>query len=835
MLIKWIKKDFKLDIFYEDPGIDTTKTASDPGRGRKRFLPSSNLQGVPLIRVFNLDELNVQGDPGRDGVFDFVPELTIYPRTGRIMFPVLEPFGSHLSRQITEQTEKDIYVYPQLYDSTVIQAREIAEKNRFSIRGEYRTSISSEISLGAFNIPPGSVTVKAGGTILRENVDYQIDYNIGRVKILNDAYLSSGIPITVSFEDNTLFGFQTKTLLGLRADYKFSENFNIGATFLKLFERPFTPKVNIGDDPINNNIYGFDINYSGDAPWLTRMVDKIPFIDTKAPSSVTLAAEAAVLKPGHSRAINENMGEDQGGVVYLDDFEGSTSSIDLRQPTNAWVLASVPQDDPNNLNPLFPEADLINDIRYGANRALLNWFRIDPQFTSRQSPNFTNETSPYTSLVAQTEIFPNRQVTPDQFNNILPFDLVFYPDERGPYNFDQPQGYPGISAGLDNNGKLNAPETRWGGIMRSLTINNFEQSNVEFIEFWLLSPFLEAGPTSIENRQGNLYIDLGNISEDILRDSRRFFENGLPGPNNPDRRTENSIWAKVPLAQQVINAFDADPVAREQQDVGLDGFDNEGEREHFKTWLDNVQASITNDEIRTRIQNDPANDDFVGFLDPSFEADENLQVRYRNFNNTQGNSQPSTGQFLNSSTNIPDAEDIDNDYTLNETESYFRYTIPIQADGTDGSMKRDVTNSSNINIKQFITDERRVENGRIWYRFSIPLNDPNIRTSVGGIQDLRSVRFIRMFLKDFKEPVTLRFGQFELVRNQWRVYRQDLSKDVVSDQNTTIDINAVNIEENSSRCPFNYILPPGIAREPSIGALPRFKTSKPYPFKSKTW
>ncbi|MFT5764392.1 MAG: cell surface protein SprA, partial [Saprospiraceae bacterium] len=263
------KEDFKLDIFYEDPG-----------KGEKRFLPDSELAGVPLLQIFNLDNLNVLGDPCPDGIFDFVPGITINPRNGRIMFPVLEPFSTSIADNIQSSVLKEKYDYFVLYDSTVIRAREYQELNRFTIRGNYKSSVSSEISLGSFNLPPGSVTVRAGGQTLIEGSDYEVDYNIGRIKILNDSYLNSGLPINVSFEDNTLFGFQTKTLLGVRADYEVNDNFNIGATYLHLFERPFTQKVNIGDDPINNRIYGMDVNYSTDAPWLTRAVDAIPFINT---------------------------------------------------------------------------------------------------------------------------------------------------------------------------------------------------------------------------------------------------------------------------------------------------------------------------------------------------------------------------------------------------------------------------------------------------------------------------------------------------------------------------------------------------------------------------
>ncbi|MCP3893551.1 MAG: cell surface protein SprA, partial [Bacteroides sp.] len=443
----------------------------------------------------------------------------INPRNGRIMFPVLEPFGSSLEKRIDDPLLSRKYVYQQLYDSTVTRAREYPEYNRFSVRGSFKSSISSEISLGAFNIPPGSVRVSAGGQILVEGTDYEVDYNIGRVKILNDAFLNSGVPIKVSFEDKSLFGFQTKTLVGTRAEYRFNENFILGGTYMHLFERPYTQKVNIGDDPINNRIYGLDINYSNEAPWLTKIVDAIPLIQTKEASSLAFTAEMAALKPGHAKAINEPGDDEKKGTTYLDDFEGSASSFDLRTPINAWVMASVPQNDSRNNNPLFPESVLIDSLPYGANRARLSWYRIDQGVRNNK-----DREDPYTSLVPQEEVFPNLQLTPDQLPNIQTFDMTYYPNERGPYNFDVPGGYPGFTEGLNTStGELLAPETRWGGVMRSLNTNDFVAANIEALEFWMLSPFQDHDDPDIpaadlNELEGDLYINLGNISEDILRD-----------------------------------------------------------------------------------------------------------------------------------------------------------------------------------------------------------------------------------------------------------------------------------------------------------------------------
>ncbi|MCF8245667.1 MAG: cell surface protein SprA [Saprospiraceae bacterium] len=802
------REDFKLDIYYDDPG-----------QGSKRFLPSSNLAGIPLLRVFNLDQLNVQNDPQPDGVFDYVDGLTIQSRSGRIMFPVLEPFGDALEKQITDPVEAKKYVFKQLYTQTLFNAREYPELNRFTIKGTYKSSVSSEISLGAFNIPPGSVTVTAGGATLLEGKDYEVDYSIGKVRILNDAILNSGTPIKVSFEDNTLFGFQTKSMLGVRADYEVNKHLTIGGTYLRLFERPYTQKVNIGDDPINNRMFGLDINYSNEVPWITKMVDKLPFISTKAPSNVTLSAETAAIKPGHARAINEKTADgDKGGVTYIDDFEGSAQPINIQSPfngTNGWVMSSIPQND------MFPESGLKDDILAGVNRAHLSWFRIESGSDIRGG---TDATNPYTQNISQQEIFPNFTPTNqfgNSFNQIL--DVMYDPTRRGPYNYDLPGGT-AFSAGLNNTtANLLEPESRWAGMMRQLTTNDFQTANIEYIEFWMLSPYLDetgadaGNPAAVNgDMDGYVYFNLGNISEDIIPDSRKFFENGLPGPNTQGRRAATTGWGRVPLTQQITNSFDTDTENRAAQDVGLDGLSSAMEKDHYQAYVNAINASGITADIKQAIMDDPSNDDFVHFR-YGYPSGTPLLERYDRFFGTEGNTPILQGQQTSpASTLLPDSEDLDGDRTLNETEGYFQYRVPIKYDGNKGI---DLDNP-------FITDVTTGANNRVWYRFRVPLDlpatDPNFK-KIGGIEDFRSIRFMRMYFKDFKAPVQFRFATLDLQRNQWRRYKQDIGEPCLSvtspdfENQTLFELNKVNIEENSQRDPFNYVLPPGISREQALG------------------
>lgn len=784
--------DFRLDIFYEDPGY-----------GQKRFLPDTDLKGVPLLRIFNLDNLNTTGDPQPDGVFDYVDGVTINSRTGRVMFPVLEPFGEELAKKINNASFEAKYTYPQLYRTTITRAREYPERNRFTLKGSYKSSVSSEINLGAFNVPRGSVKVTAGGTVLIEDVDYTIDYGAGKVTIINKAYLSSGVPVNVSFEDNALFSFQQKSMMGVRADYALSKDVNIGATFMALNEKPFTQKVNFGDDPLHNKIYGADVNFSKDAGWLTRLVDKLPIVQTKEPSKVNLTAEVAYLQPGHSKFIN-NL-SDKGGTIYIDDFEGSTSSFDLRTPTIDWVIASTPQNDNANNNPRFPEAKLSDNQTYGYNRAHLNWYRAEVN-----ALNNADSRDPYTRFVNLQEVFPTKNNITGFNSGLYSMDLVYDPDKRGPYNYELPEGS-AYSKGLQSNGNLKAPETRWAGIQRAITNTDFEAQNYEFIEFYVMSPYLDRPGGTKNTSNGKIYINLGNVSEDIMKDSRNFFENGLPGPKDDNQRTFNSVWGRIPAVNQFITAFDNDLDKRAAQDVGLDGLSDADEKEYFKDYLDAINNSpILDGTAKTLINEDPSNDDFKHFRD--YPEDESLLRKYDKYNNQEGNSKPTSNnsQYQSASSNYPDVEDINKDNSLNESEAYYQYEIPIEWDGDKG-----------IKLNNYITDVIKTGN-EIWYRFKVPINNPS--QTVGNISDFRSIRFIRMYLTDFNQQTIFRFARLDLVRNQWRKAIRGVSSNEIfpgpiqPPQPELFDLNAVNYEDNSEKIPVNYVLPRGLTLERTVGA-----------------
>jgi cell surface protein SprA len=789
------QQDFKLNLLYEEPS-----------GGLKRFLPESSpaVEGRTLLRILNLDRLNNQNDPMPDGVFDYVEGFTVLSQQGKIIFPVLEPFGRDLDSLAfagQPQEIKNKYVYTQLYDSIKAIAQTYANLNRYVMQGSGKGSSSSEIYLGALNVPPGSVTVTSGGQILKEGFDFSIDYNLGTVKILNSAILNSGVPVNVQFENNAGFGTQQRSFLGLRADYLASKKLSLGASMARLSERPYFTKMNYGEDPIRNTIYGVDFNYHTESPKLTRLLNKLPFYNSTALSTINAYGEAAYLKPGHPSQI----GSGNQGLIYIDDFEGARNSIDLRFPFVSWALASTPQG-----NDLFPEAALSDSIAYNRNRAKLAWYNIEPILQDRNSvnnplrKNVTELSDPRVRAVFNQELYPKRTNNLGE-NQLVTFDLSYFPTDIGPYNYESGTDQ------LEATGKLKNPRQRWGGIMRSIDQTDFETSNVEFVEFWVQDPFIK-NPTS---KGGQLYLNLGSISEDILKDGRRFYENGLNSPNQPSAVDNTSTWGKTPVNPiQVTQAFSNDPADRPYQDVGFDGLDDAGEKVKRGDYLNKVLANFgPGSALYARAQQDPSNDDYRWYRDNSYDAaNTGILGRYKNFNNPQGNSPISTGnsQFSPAATLYPDNEDLNRDNTLSETEEYYQYAINLTPDMQVGTTKY-ITDKQKIPIR-YADGTSGTEN---WYLFRVPIKD--YEKKVGNIPDFKSIRFVRMFLTGFEDSVVLRFARLDLVRNQWRnfAFKLDTTGNYIQNPpggNTNFNVLAVNLEENSKRQPVNYLIPPGIER-----------------------
>ena len=778
------KEKFRLDVKFQ----------SDTAGVYLSYLPEPQTKDQPIIRALGADRLDNNNKPHPNGYFDFVEGYTV--SNGRVFFPQAEPFGKGIysflvSRGVpADKAEK--YAFTELYDSTKTVAKQIAEKDKYMLSGQFKGTAANIISLGAYNVPQGSVVVTAGGVKLTENSDYSVDYSAGEVTILNQSIIDAGTSVNVSLESNSDYGQQRKTMFGMNWEYDFSKNFQMSGTIQHLSEQALTTKVNMGSEPLNNTLWGVNMNWKKESQWVTNMLDKIPFLHLTQPSNISFSGEFAQLLAGQSHGTQDN-------ASYIDDFEDTKNTIDVSTPTS-WIISSVPT--------MFPESKDKTTLASGYNRARLAWYTIDPLFTRRSSSltpshiksDLNQLSNHYVREVPVRELFPKRnQNSYSGATSMLSvLNLAFYPSERGPYNF---------STDLAYDGTLNNPENHWGGMMRKLDTNDFEAANIEYVEFWMLDPFIYSRRDgNASDFGGDFYLNLGEVSEDILRDGKKFYESGMPvDGSNSFVKTQ---CGKIPTQATVTYSFASAKGARALQDVGFNGLNDQEEQtfETYQTFLKTIEGKISKAAYDS-IWADPAGDNYHYFRGSDLDRMEApILLRYKYINNPQGNSPDNdsrTEGYDTSYKTTPDVEDINQDYTLNEYEKYYQYRISIRPE--------DLVVGQN-----YIVDKREVSpklrNGETdhvtWYQFRIPLSDYEQR--VGGISDFTSIRFMRMFLAGFKKPIVLRFGNLDLVYGKWRMYNQTL--DATAPQQGKMTMGAVNIEENNDKSPVNYVLPPGISR-----------------------
>ncbi|MGY6649239.1 T9SS outer membrane translocon Sov/SprA [Wenyingzhuangia sp. IMCC45574] len=807
------KEGFRFSLLYRE---DATGQATNNLLNAK----GDDIKERTILNATRLDRLDANNNLTRikegkdyqkgDGFFDFIEGITVNSRNGAIIFPTIEPFGRDLENILEETEDKEKYPFNELYTTTAsVAENDYQNKDKFFVTGLYTSSGDDGIPLGAFNVPRGSVTVTSGGIPLIEGVDYTVDYFAGRVKVINPAIKSSGQAINVSLENNTFFNQQQKTFIGVDVEHKFTDKFVLGATYLNIRERPISNKVQLGQDPINNSMYGLNVNYSGDVPFLTDMVNYLPNIDTDAPSTISVRGDIAYLKPGTPSSI------DIGGeaTTYVDDFEGAQIPINMGVAQN-WSMASTPLvvGDENKYN------GLIKGIENGKKRGKLAWYNIDQLFYGRSGLKPANidtdelsraETRP----IGNNELFPERNLDVTQRNNVRTFDLTYYPNERGPYNYSEPVREDGPE-------EVANPEQNWAGITRGLVTTDFQRSNIQYIEFWLQDPYdkysikngegIVANPTPT-NQKGTLYFDLGNVSEDILSDDRKSFENGLPEDGDLTKVLYTDV-SHVSKEKSLLYAFGAGDDARSNQDVGYDGMKNQTE-------VDTLRGRIPDALLTYR--------DLNGNLDPSFDnyqffrgetLDRNnasILQRYKNYNNPEGNS-PTAGlnreSFPSSATNNPDVEDVDRDQTMNTLNAYWQYKVDLSQNNLSKARNQYIIDEKNIPV----TLENGNQENFKWYLFRIPISDGQ---SLGGINNFQTIRFMRMFLTDFEIPINLRFAEMQLVRGDWRIYEKIIDENnLIEDRDpdaveNRLETGVVNFEENENRVPINYTLPPTITRE----------------------
>ncbi len=823
------RDNFQLQIIYKDDNTGVDLISLKEG---------AKIINRPLIEVLNLDNVNSNNDRVPDGNFDYFPGVTIDPDLGKIIFPNVQPFGNYLRAQFdtvgvtpganpaNERLLIQKYVYSELYNQTQSDAQQRQEKDKFVLRGRFQGGAASdEISLPGIGVAQGSVRVYSGSTLLTEGVDYQVFYDQAKVKILNPAYLHSANELRVDFEKNALVQVQPRKLLGVRLDYKLNKDVTIGGTALHLLENqaPGINRVNVGDEPGNNTIVGLDGSIRKDSRVLTKYLDMLPFLSTKEISTIAFSGEFAKLLPGRSQ-----LGNGENGVSYIDDFENARTPYTLGGLASipAWRLASTP---------LPIGGSNAVGLAYNYQRAKLAWYTVDQSYYTG-GPNVPGNIGAgdllnhYTRGVKRNEVFPNKDLGATGNGYEYTFDMAYYPQERGAYNYN-----PNVDAAGKTFVGAERPQDKFGGISRAITFDtDFDNANIEYLEFWLMDPFLHtsnpsapASRVNVTDQDGNdkpnttggdLVINLGNVSEDVLKDGDQHeFENGLPVPGvDSTGQTRKTVWGQVTRQQFLTDAFNASPGARTAQDVGLDGVNDAGERAL-------VQQSSGANAISPTYANlsDPAGDDFRHHLDPSYDQNNSkILGRYKNYDGYEGNS-PENSQL--SSTAFPDKEDLNRDNVVQDVERYYEYRMHL------GPNPGDLDVGSNFIIDK-VTNQVNGDNVT-WYQFRIPVREGYTLRGTSQEFGFKSIRFLRMYMTGWREPVVVRLVQPQFVANQWRRFLNrivDTRQGPIPPVGSLTDadaftISTVSVEENglataTGAAKIAYVSPPGILRDQEYGS-----------------
>ena len=805
--------NFEVDIEYEPSGQSATNT-----------IPAIAGQ-TPLMQVLGLDRRNSSGALQPNNEFDFVPGITIDPSEGLLLFPYVEPFGQRIVDAAIENgnpaAEAEEIAFREMYRQKRETARnENTGRDRFRIRGELQGTVQEFFDLDAFaGLVEGSVEVRSGGTRLQEGVDYVVDYQGGTVNITNPTYLTAGRDVEINYEQNTLAQIQQKTLLGTRADYRVRDRLSLGATVMRLSERAPIDKFRVGEEPIQNTIWGLDGSFEIEPDWLTRGVDALPFIQTRADSRISLSGEFAQLRPGHARTDAFDRARDDlqsagldfapdelGGVSFIDDFEGFRNTFSLRQQPDEWIISSPP---------LFPESSdspsAVDDSLRSNWRGMLGWYQLNANNRDRVAGRSTVRGNPEaTELVETQDVFPERDTRGEVDPTVRTLDLHFSPWERGPYNYNR---------ALDE--FIRSPRDVWGGMMRRLPegFTDFSLQNVEFVEF-IIKPYAENNQEEA-GRDATLYLNLGSISEDIIPNRRLNTEDGLSCDFESNVRFDE--WTRRPTGQQdgTVNV-----TSDCTQDLGLDGLvsSHQGnypiewtEEYQFQDFLEAIEnvnrAGLSNDQrLRldaeiARAQADPSGDNYhfygnnIFFEDPDFFPRElypegaTLQQRFsRYFSGLELNTFEAQSRLAENVSEArgrsrsPDTEDLSFTGSVNLNNNYYEYEIPLSRSELDEQARPENTNN-------FVVGE--VGDG--WYKIRVPVRD--YTRHVGDIDDFNRIEAMRLWTRGHEVPMTLRMAEFELVGSQWRASERVAAEDTLVEGPAELRVSSINNEENPTYIP----------------------------------
>ena len=765
----------KVEILYKDFSANT----------ERRNITRGASAGHSWSEAFGWDRSDSRGNGTADGKFDFLPDITVDATYGVLFLPSRRPLDTVVRR--INGGASFYPTYEQLYDTTQVVARRLTDIDIFSFKGEYSTDARTTIFLGGSDITPGSVSLTSRGRQLREGADFSINYASGELTLLPSASVGESEEIEVVIEERDRSSRRDKTLMGVEAAYALSPYLSVGATALDYRERGIRRRIRWGEEPIHNRLWGVHLDYGMKSVRWTEWLNVLPMLDLDEPSSLSLRAAFARL----------DMADKGHQDIVVEDFEQSTTAYDLLDPS-AWQLSSPPSDATMPLD--------------GDHRALLAWYSIDPRLVREDLGNImpdhlrrdkARRQGIFVREISYNELFPSADHTRLSNSFLNTVNLSFYPKERGPYNLS--------TAGLGADAYFSDPTKMWGGMIRPLPVRDFEAARIEYIEGWFMDPFAEM---TSPPEGGELIIDLGRLSEDILADDAHAYENGLPSTLHPTRQTYDIPLGRAPAEQVQVYAFDRVSENDNPQDVGYNGLSSSDEKTHkaYTDFLDKMRGytqskrwNINGTDAPFHPLNDPAGDDYQYYLGDFWDHMEaDILTRYKFVNGVEGNSSTRTIHGQQSARSwLPDTEDLDGDMQMDKTEQIFRYRLKIDK----GSLE--VGRNHIVSQRKTKVDTPDGTKEVTWYKVRIPLSQYSER--IGSQPSLRDVRGMRLFVKGFEETVHLRWAALRLVRSDWSLF--DAPIDLNDRRTGNIALGVLSLEEDSGRTPVPYVLPPGLDRQ----------------------
>ena len=773
------REGFRGEIRFRDYYSTNTLQASVEGTGKT------------WSEVLGWDVTDESRRGAADGRFDYLEGITVDSDFGTLIIPYRRPF-ERVPKEVNASGSGAYPVFQMLYDTTQVAASGMKEMDRYLLKGEYVAAGRRSIPLGAKEVVPGSVRVNRGGRMLTEGVDYRINYSSGELQLIGPASPTEQEEVEIIIDERGWQSATDRSMVGLDAIFHINPSLNVGTSWYYYDEESRRHKIRWGSESVRNTITGIHFNYQKS---LRDLWDRwnVPILsEMEGDSYIKSSGAFARRKAGvHPDAYGR---ED----ILLEDFEEGGRGYELSDPL-VWRLGAAPREG------LGVSSDAMN------HRSLLAWYRVSPWLVregSEYMPEYIRNNPHLRSdirvrEVAVRELFPEKYTALPTEEYLPILNISYYPDERGPYNLR--------SEVLLPDGKVSDPREGWAGMMRPLTVTDFESEGISYLEGWMMVP------PSVEDmgNSGALWIEIGRVSDAIFPGESISYESGLPSQRHPDAQTKETPFGRIPQDPPRQYLFDfTDPVSLSQQDVGLNGLSSADELQapNYRKYLEEVRSRVEEGSaFRKRVEQDPAGDDYRFFLDPEWDREmADILTRYKYINGTEGNSSAPDFRGLSAiSTREPDAEDLQRDFVKDLNEDFFRYKLRIdrntlRSGGHFVSAIREVP----VTLPDGSTQRTR------WIKIRIPLSDYQEKV---GNPDRHDTRAIRMIFTGFDSPVHFRWASLRLVRSDWRT----LVHSGYTDRKLTsqMQIERVGLEEDASRIPVSYVLPPGVEREVVRGRL----------------